>query len=269
MSKVRLTGATSGYTEITAPAVAGSNTITLPTGNGAADQRLVTNGSGALSFTSNVMLAAGSAGSPSLYFSGDTNTGMWSPAADTLAWSTGGTERMRIISAAALFGRTSLSIPSGMSNANLQVSEGLSANNGVITAVYSVDRVNFNAGVFYVLNASSVGVSLTSGATAWAAQSDERFKTSLVPITNGLSKVSTLRAVTGRYVSDDQDISRSFLIAQDVQAVLPEAVSESDDEDRTLALRYQEVIPLLVAALKESKEQIEALTARVTALEAN
>jgi hypothetical protein len=94
MSKVRLTGTTSGFTELTAPAVAGSNTITLPTGNGTADQRLVTDGSGALSFTSDVMLAAGSAGSPSLYFSGDTNTGIYSPGADQVGISTGGTGRV-------------------------------------------------------------------------------------------------------------------------------------------------------------------------------
>ena len=47
---IRLTGSTSGYTEIDAPAVAGSNTLVLPTGNGTADQALVTNGSGTLSF---------------------------------------------------------------------------------------------------------------------------------------------------------------------------------------------------------------------------
>ena len=35
MSKVRLTGATSGYTEIAAPAVAGNNTVTLPANSGA------------------------------------------------------------------------------------------------------------------------------------------------------------------------------------------------------------------------------------------
>jgi hypothetical protein len=34
MSKIRFTGSTSGYTEITAPAAAGSNTLILPTGNG-------------------------------------------------------------------------------------------------------------------------------------------------------------------------------------------------------------------------------------------
>jgi len=47
---IRLVGSTSGYTEIDAPAVAGSNTLVLPTGNGSADQALVTNGSGTLSF---------------------------------------------------------------------------------------------------------------------------------------------------------------------------------------------------------------------------
>ncbi len=47
---IRLTGSTSGYTEVTAPAVAGSNTLVLPGGNGTADQALVTNGSGTLSF---------------------------------------------------------------------------------------------------------------------------------------------------------------------------------------------------------------------------
>ena len=48
---LRLNGSTSGYTEIDAPAVAGSNTLVLPTGNGTNGQVLTTNGSGALSWT--------------------------------------------------------------------------------------------------------------------------------------------------------------------------------------------------------------------------
>jgi hypothetical protein len=47
---LRLNGSTSGYTEIDAPAVAGSNTLVLPTGNGSNGQYLQTNGSGALSW---------------------------------------------------------------------------------------------------------------------------------------------------------------------------------------------------------------------------
>jgi hypothetical protein len=41
-------------------------------------------------------LAAGAVGTPSLAASGDPNTGVWFPAADTVALSTGGTERMRL-----------------------------------------------------------------------------------------------------------------------------------------------------------------------------
>ena len=40
--------------------------------------------------------SVGSASSPSLILNGDDNTGIWHPASDTLAVSTGGTERMRI-----------------------------------------------------------------------------------------------------------------------------------------------------------------------------
>jgi len=54
---IRLNGSTSGYTEIDAPAVAGSNTIVLPTGNGSANQ-LLKNGStaGSLEFSSSVYI---------------------------------------------------------------------------------------------------------------------------------------------------------------------------------------------------------------------
>lgn len=43
-----------------------------------------------------VEISAGTALLPSLAALGDTNTGMWFPAADTVAWSTAGSERMRI-----------------------------------------------------------------------------------------------------------------------------------------------------------------------------
>jgi hypothetical protein len=57
MSPLRLNGSTSGYTEIDAPAVAGSNTIVLPSGNGSANQ-LLKNGSsaGSLEFSSSVYI---------------------------------------------------------------------------------------------------------------------------------------------------------------------------------------------------------------------
>lgn len=47
---IKLNGSTSGYTELTAPATAGNNTLTLPTGNGTSGQVLKTDGSGTLSW---------------------------------------------------------------------------------------------------------------------------------------------------------------------------------------------------------------------------
>jgi hypothetical protein len=120
---------------------------------------------------------------------------------------------------------------------------------------------------FIIYNQSNIGVYLNPGATSWSANSDERLKTALTPFENAAEKVSTLRAGTGRYLSDAEDVSRSFLIAQDVQAVLPEAVDVQTDEQGTLGLRYTDLIPLLTAAIQEQQAIITALTARVEALE--
>lgn len=70
--------------------VTGSGGIVLAT-----SPTLVTPTLGAASATS-VALAAGAAGTPSLTATGDLDTGFWFPAANTLAASTGGTERLRI-----------------------------------------------------------------------------------------------------------------------------------------------------------------------------
>jgi hypothetical protein len=111
------------------------------------------------------------------------------------------------------------------------------------------------------------GVYVTSGGTSWVAVSDERKKTDLVPIEQACAKVLTLRAVTGRYFDDKPEKRRSFLIAQDVQAVLPEAVFESTNNDESvLGLAYTDTIPLLVAAIKEQQAIIQQLQADVAAL---
>lgn len=52
--------------------------------------------SGGLSFSGQLVLGAGSVGTPSVAPSGDANNGWWFPAADTQAWSIGGVELMRL-----------------------------------------------------------------------------------------------------------------------------------------------------------------------------
>ena len=104
---------------------------------------------------------------------------------------------------------------------------------------------------------SSTGVRLTNNSTSWAALSDERKKEIIKPIANATSKVCELRSVIGRYKTDEPETRRSFLIAQDIQSVLPEAVSK--DENGYLLLQYTDTIPLLVAAIKELKAEVDEL----------
>jgi hypothetical protein len=122
-----------------------------------------------------------------------------------------------------------------------------------------------NAGRTYVQTNSGGGVYLASGGNTWTSVSDERKKEIIEPITGAATKVSSLRAVIGRYLNDAEDARRPFLIAQDVQKVLPEAVDSADPDD--LGLAYSNIIPLLVAAIKEQTEQIKTLTDRIAALE--
>ena len=60
------------------------------------------------------------------------------------------------------------------------------------------------------------------------------------------------------------------LIAQQLQEVLPEVVYETtdvDDEESHLAVRYGNVVGLLVEAIKEQSAQIDALRAQIDSLE--
>jgi len=274
MSKVRLTGTTSGFTELTAPAVAGSNTITLPTGNGTADQRLVTNGSGALSFTSDVMLAAGSAGSPSLYFSGDTNTGMWSPAADTLAWSTGGFERARINSGGYL-----LIAATGNAGNNGGISLGPNGQGEFgMSAGQFVDfnRVDIDGTVLRFRRAQNVvgSITVSAVATTYNTTSDYRLKENIAPISGSINRLLQLKPSRFNFIADPNAVVDGF-IAHEAAAVVPESVTgEKDEVDEDGSPIYQgidasKLVPLLTAALQEAIAKIEALEARITALEVN
>ena len=191
--------------------------------------------------------SAGSASAPAITTTGDTNTGVFFPSADTVATTTGGTERMRITSSGYLLVGTTTA-----DSFSLFSAQGSSTRWGFGPSITGGD-------LFRVQNSGTTGVYLTNGGTSWTANSDERMKEIIEPITDGLNKVASLRSIIGKYKSDEEGVRRSFLIAQDVQAVLPEAVNMQDDEQGTLGVQYTDVIPLLVAAIKELKVEIDLL----------
>jgi hypothetical protein len=204
-----------------------------------------------------------------------------------LVFNTSGTERMRINSS----GNVILgSNTSTTANNVLNLWSPTSTLNGIYMQKNAQVEVQmgFKASTntdFYIGTGSTTmgtyGVYLANTGNSWTSVSDERQKDIIEPIQNGLTKVNALRAVIGKYKHDADGVRRSFLIAQDVQAVFPEAVKVQEDEEALLGLSYTDVIPLLVASIKELKaindtqaktltqqtEAINALTARVVALE--
>ncbi len=94
------------------------------------------------------------------------------------------------------------------------------------------------------------------------AYSDARLKTNIVEIADALDKVRALRGVT--YNRIDTGERQTGVIAQEVQAVLPEAVSG----DEYLGVAYGNMVGLLIQAIKEQADQIDQLKNRIQYLEA-
>jgi hypothetical protein len=120
----------------------------------------------------------------------------------------------------------------------------------------------------------SGGMKLDNGATSWTSNSDERYKDIIENITDGLTKVNKLRAVIGKHDYDADGIRRPFLMAQDFIDNFDDAIDvplneegEEDIEGGKYSLRYSDVIPLLVVAIKELSAKNDALEARILTLE--
>ena len=156
----------------------------------------------------------------------------------------------------------------GTSNAILNFTNGNSTSEGGYLYFAGTDMIlqSSRATSTVRVTAQSNGVVLNNGATSWSAVSDERTKDIIEPITDAVNKVDSLRAVIGKYKTDEEGTRRSFLIAQDVQKVLPEAVVPQDDELGTLTLSYTDTIPLLVKAIQELNAKVEAQAAEIALL---
>jgi len=86
--------------------------------------------------------------------------------------------------------------------------------------------------------------------------SDERLKENIETIPNALDKVLALRGVEFNKIEtpEKRDIG---LIAQEVEKILPEVVSE--DSEGLKSISYANLVGLLIEAIKEQQEQIQKL----------
>jgi hypothetical protein len=128
-------------------------------------------------------------------------------------------------------------------------------------------------------NGNVGGINTNGMSTAYNTSSDYRLKENVAPMTGALAKVAQLKPSTYKWKADGSD-GEGF-IAHELAEVCPHAVSGTKDEvDADGNPQYQGIdvsflVATLTAAIQEAKalidtqaETINALTARVVALEA-
>jgi len=89
------------------------------------------------------------------------------------------------------------------------------------------------------------------------ANSDISLKDNITPIPNALDKVLQIRGVTFNRNDIEDNPRHAGVIAQEVEKVLPEVVSEGEDGIKSVA--YGNMVSLLIEAIKEQQEQIDML----------
>ncbi|MFH1319684.1 MAG: tail fiber domain-containing protein, partial [Bacteroidota bacterium] len=130
---------------------------------------------------------------------------------------------------------------------------------------------------FVILDSGNVGIGTTDPGTykcyingtgylnssAWVYASDIRLKENISYIQSGLNVIEQLKPVKFDYINGEK--KQVGFIAQDVQKTLPDIVTEG--ANGMLGMKTDAIIPYLVKAIKELKQENEALKVRIFKLE--
>jgi hypothetical protein len=279
MSRITLSGNASGTGNFTlaSPNSNTDRTLTLPDATGTVNVSGLAN-----------EVPAGSAGAPAIYPTGDSNTGIFFPAADTIAFAEGGAEVARFDSSGNLLVGTTSSLggklsvqQTGAGNFPVQT---MGTDRGI-----SVDLTQSSGIALYFTTSSSVvagQITVNGSATTYATSSDYRLKEDWQPMSGASERLMDLKPVNFAWKSDGSRVD-GFL-AHEAKAVVPEAVVGEKDQVQIIEIKdedgnvtgteeqpvYQgidqsKLVPLLTAALQEALTEIASMKARITALEAN
>lgn len=114
-----------------------------------------------------------------------------------------------------------------------------------------------NARALSVTGAATVGSLSSSGDVTAFSTSDITIKSNIEEIKDAISKISRLRGVTFNRLDKEDGLREAGVIAQEVQAELPEVVRVQDTG--LLGVDYGKLVSLLIQGIKEQQVQIDAL----------
>jgi hypothetical protein len=208
---------------------------------------------------------------------------------NTLAFRSNGTERIKIDSSIADDqGGPSVFFKTGVNpfNTNAEANEGaqITQRGRLNIGIYRGHGLGLNRldttgpyAVFAYNGTQLSGSSISTNGTtvSFNAGSDYRLKENVVSLSGSDAKTRVKQLKVNRFnFIKDPSLTVDGFIAHEAQTVVPEAVTGYKDEvDASGNPVYQGIdqakfVPLLTAALQEAYSEIEALTARVAALEA-
>jgi hypothetical protein len=225
---------------------------------------------------------------PSHSFTSDTNTGMYRSGTDQLGFSTGGSQRVNI-SNSTFYVAGNLGAGTNSPLAKLHVN-GISLVRGstgvgdfYLGNVGTANHFRFhtnNSNTYFDMNCGNVywrdggstrytffpsTANMTINGTL-TQNSDSRVKENVVEIGDCISKVQAMRGVYYNRTDFNTEVTKVGVIAQEVEAVLPELILESPD-DGLKSVAYSELTAVLINAIKEQQEIIEDLKTRIIKLE--
>ena len=151
---------------------------------------------------------------------------------------------------------------------------------GGYATIYCKTGGNVGTAIYFYRNTTQVGsISVSSSSTSFNTSSDYRLKENAVAISDGITRLKTLKPYRFNWKSDKSTTVDGFF-AHEVTAV-PEAVTGTKDQVSTdengaipkgdpiyQTMDQSKLVPLLTAALQEAIAKIEILETKVAALEA-
>jgi hypothetical protein len=139
-----------------------------------------------------------------------------------------------------------------------------SRNSTYIERARMLDNGNFGIGTnnpvvkFQVGNSGDGSI---ARANSWTTFSDRRWKTKIVLITDALDKLHSINGYTYKWKEGADTSTQVGVIAQEIEAVLPEAVKT--DENGYKSVDYGKLSALLIEAVKEQQTIITSLENKI------
>lgn len=224
---------------------------------------------------SDISLSAGTVGAPSLYFTGDTNTGLFSPDADTVALATAGSNRLHITSAGL--------VGIGTSTATYGARLTCQSVTGTTASVFATDTATEYSTVllntatsgnngFALLQTEATPVTRGSitynragGVVAYNITSDYRSKTISGNLEDAGTTIDAFKVYRG--VMNGATIERPMLVAHEAQEIAPYCVTGEkdavDDDGNPVyqQMDHQVLVPLLIAEIQQLRIRVATLEA--------